>query len=402
MKKEQLEELMNQYLEGRINDADRQGLAEQFMDDRQQEDLTAVLQTILERTEGNPDMIPAEWWKMYSVVTGIDKAKQAVVKRMVSRRWYWAAAVITGLLLFAGYWFTKPSNGLRPVQDVVVQQVQDIAAPDKNRARIKLADGTIVYLDSAANGELVAGNGVQLLKTADGAIEYRADASAAGAALRHNTVQNPRGSKVIAIQLTDGSRVWLNAGSSFTYPVVFNGDERKVSISGEAYFEIAPNAAKPFTVSKEGMEVTVLGTHFNVRAYDDDRDIHVTLLEGSVRVQATAGKRASVVLKPGQQAVVQTGSDGQSPFIGASPDLEQVMAWKNGIFLYNETALEEIMRELARWYDVDIAFEEEAIKKAAFTGETKRTENVSEMLKMLEMTGVIRFTIEGRKIIVRK
>jgi ferric-dicitrate binding protein FerR (iron transport regulator) len=192
--------------------------------------------------------------------------------------------------------------------------------------------------------------------------------------------------------LADGSRIWLNAGSSVTYPVAFTGKERKVSVNGEAYFEVAPDHTKPFFVSKGEMSLQVLGTHFNVNAYDDEQDIKITLLEGSVKVSQ---RGQTGLLKPGEQARVAADIK-----VANTVDLESVMAWKNGKFSFADEDLKSIMRQLMRWYDVDIIYQND-VPERFFTAEISRNKNLLALLKVLEASD-IHFKIEGRKLTVIK
>ncbi len=257
------------------------------------------------------------------------------------RRWWAAAAVL--IVLGTATWFLIPKS----IDKRQVAVVTDIKPPASNRATIKLASGEIVYLDSAGKGAIATQDKVILTKLGDGSIAYKEKGNST--TVQYNTLSNPRGSKLIDMTLADGSRVWLNAGSTITYPVAFVGDERKVTVTGEAYFEVTHNAAMPFKVSKGETEVTVLGTHFNVNAYDDEGDIKVTLLEGSVRV---AQGSQTKMLKPGQQAVVKA----TQITLDENADTEMVMAWKNGLFLFKETDMASMLRQVGRWYDVEIVF----------------------------------------------
>jgi transmembrane sensor len=306
------------------------------------------------------------------------------------------AASIIGIIGIATYFIINNEKTIVRGPSSIVTTT-DVAPPDKNRAMIKLADGTTVYLDSARNGELAMQGGVKVVKTEDGKIVYETTDDGPQTTVKYNTLNNPRGSKVIDMTLADGSRVWLNAGSSVTYPVAFAGNERKVSITGEAYFEVAHNAKMPFKVSKGEMEVTVLGTHFNVNAYDDEGNIKVTLLEGSVKV-SSVNRDQSSVLKLGEQAIAANGGELN---VVKGVDVEQVMSWKNGLFDFgSKTSLEEIMRQVARWYDVDVVYE--VSLKENFGGSISRSVNVSEVLKKLELTGRVKFNVEGKKITVKK
>jgi ferric-dicitrate binding protein FerR (iron transport regulator) len=208
----------------------------------------------------------------------------------------------------------------------------------------------------------------------------------------YNTLSNPRGSKVISLTLSDGTRVWLNAGSSLRYPASFASSavNREVKITGEAYFEVAHDASKPFIVSKNDVSVTVLGTHFNVNAYDDESDIKITLLEGSVRVNKGSN---TGLLKPGQQAQVSS-----SVKVLNNTDVEQVMAWKNGKFSFNGSDIKTVMRELARWYDVNVEYKDEI--KETFFVKLDRNTNMSNVFRILQTTGAVHFKIEGKKVTV--
>lgn len=299
-----------------------------------------------------------------------------------------AASVL--LVIGVGAYFFLSRKTKESTEIVNVPVPVDIKAPQTNRAVITLADGTTVYLDSTANGQLAMQDNVKLVKLADGQIVYE-PAGRNPQSVSYNTLTNPRGSKVIDMTLADGSRVWLNAGSSVTYPVVFTGNERNVHITGEAYFEVASDVSKPFYVAKGDVRVQVLGTHFNVNAYEDEEDIRVTLYEGSVKVSRRA---QFVMLKPGQQAVA-----GQSVLrINHSPDLEEVIAWKNGLFTFDKADIKAVMRQLARWYDLEVEYRS-GTTGDLFGGSMQRDLPLSKVLEFLKKSEV-RFEVEGKKVIV--
>ena len=315
-------------------------------------------------------------------------------------KWGWAAASIL-LLLGIGSYFLFSKNKKQPI--VAVSIPTDIAAPTSNRAMITLADGTKVFLDSVGNGQLAQQGAVKLIKLANGRIAYQplgdGIASHDERDLSHiyNTLSNPRGSKIIDIALSDGSRVWLNAGSSLIYPTAFTGKERKVKITGEAYFEVAKMKDMPFHVTINDMaEVKVLGTHFNINAYEGEPGIKTTLLEGSIQTSLLgAGKTPDyVVLKPGQQAEITNKIK-----LNESVNTDQVMAWKNGLFNFENASLEEVMQQLSRWYDIEVVYEQ-AIPQMIFGGEMSRNVSLAGLLSGLERAGV-RFRIEeGNRLIV--
>jgi transmembrane sensor len=242
-------------------------------------------------------------------------------------------------------------------------------------------------LDSAANGALAQEGPAEVIKEG-GQIVYKG-AGGAGSVV-YNTMTTPRG-RQYNLMLADGTRVWLNAASSITYPTAFTGSERTVSITGEVYFEVAHRAAMPFTVQKGDVRVQVLGTHFNVNAYEEEPSLDVTLLEGAVRV--VKGGHTSHI-RPGQQAQVQ--GDGMK--VVSDVDVDEVMAWKNGYFRFGGVGIESLMGQLSRWYDVEIEYKKKVDDR--FYAEIPRDTKLSDALKALELTGQVRFGIEGKKIIV--
>lgn len=301
----------------------------------------------------------------------------------------WAAATVIFLLAGFSYFFlihrSSKSTGFAEVLN------NDVKAPQSNKAVITLANGQKVFLDSMGNGALAMQGNVKLIKLANGKIAYEHHSGELNSKMEYNTLSNPRGSKVINMVLSDGSKVWLDVGSSLTYPVAFIGNERKVSVTGEAYFEVAHDASKPFFVSCGSMNIRVLGTHFNVNAFEDDGlDIKVTLLEGSVKVN---NKNTNGLLKPGQQAVVNSKIK-----ILDDVDLDEVMGWKNGYFEFNNSSLQNVLSQVSRWYNVAIVYQGNN-KPRQFMGEIQRDLNLSEILKILEKNSV-KFQIKGNKLIV--
>jgi transmembrane sensor len=314
------------------------------------------------------------------------------------RRWQQYVAVAAVLLfVVAGLWLIvgrrdKTSDHVQQAQ--TGHPVRDVEAPKVTKAMITLADGRTVALDSVTSGMLATQGNVSVVRNAAGDISYTGSLSQTEGNILYNTLYNPRGSKVIHITLGDGSRVWLNAESSLRYPVAFAGNERRVAVTGEAYFEVARHTGKKFYVDASGVTTEVLGTHFNVHAYADEKDISVTLLEGKIK---TAGHGQSAILKPGQQ-VVATGN-GQLA-IRNEVDVDAVMAWKNGMFSFKSTDIKTIMLQIERWYDVEVSYEGE-VPHETITGDVPRNVNVSEVMKMLEYAG-LHFQIEGKKVVVKQ
>ncbi|QEC43126.1 FecR family protein [Pseudobacter ginsenosidimutans] len=322
----------------------------------------------------------------------IDQPVEPPVRKISFLRKPWvraAAVVLLTASLVALTWFLKDrSEENIPADRPAI--VQD-AAPAREGAILTLADGRSLLLDSLPNG-IVTTDGNTKIELENGQISYSHEKDTAGT-VRFNTMQTPRG-RTFHIQLPDGTMAWLNAASSITYPVQFKGKERNVSVQGEVYFEVAKNASMPFRVTvNDRTTVEVLGTHFNVNAYADEPLISTTLLEGSVRV--VSGN--SVILKPGE--VASQSNSGAASVIRVQPaDTDAVMAWKNNRFHFNHTDIPTIMRQLARWYDVDIVYEG-AVPTGHFNGKPSRNLSASQVLTLLQHIGV-NCRIEGKKIIV--
>lgn len=307
-----------------------------------------------------------------------------------SGKTYLAIAASLFLLLSVGLFFynhQKQQPETRPAS----LGLND-AAPGGNRAILMLADGKIINLDSAKTGTLISQSGLRIIKTKDGQLIYNASPVSQDSPITYNTISTPRGGQY-RINLPDGSAVWLNAISSLKFPVSFTGKERNVELSGEAYFEITKDTGKPFLVRSKQQTVEVLGTHFNINSYDDEQGVRTTLLEGSVKVISSSNQR-QVILKPGQQSQLEG-----STFLVKEVDAEESMAWKNGFFVFNAESIPSAMRKIARWYDMEIVYEGN-IGDQDLTGSVSRFQNVSEVLKMLKLTGIVHFKVEGRRITV--
>lgn len=302
------------------------------------------------------------------------------------------AAVL--LLGMAGIWFVfKPDRASKPsLAENTNLPKSDIAPPTDTRAVLELADGRIIVLDSAGSGSLATQGDALVSKLSADKIAYTPLDQESGPPTM-NTLRVPKGSRPIQLQLSDGSTVWLNVGSSITYPSYFTGNTRAVQMTGEAFFDISHDASKPFLVQRGQTQVAVLGTQFNVNGYEDEKAIKVTLLQGSVEVQRSAGEKLKI--SPGQQAVIPPEA---AIRLKEEVDLEEVMAWKNGWFYFNRMGLPEIMRQLEKWYDVEVEYQGLKTPKK-FSGMVNRNNNLSEVLKLMEMAG-IRFRITPKKIYV--
>ncbi len=303
-----------------------------------------------------------------------------------------AAAILLGVLLGTYFIYTGNSVDQKGLASTAsnLNRSNDIAPPTQARATLKLADGSTVYLDSNVNGTLARQGGVDITINQVGEIIY---SGAAADAITMNTLSLPRGSKPIRLVLSDGSLVWLNAASSITYPTAFVGKERKVSMMGEAYFEVSENKDMPFLVERNQLLVKVLGTHFNVNTYENETSNKVTLLSGLVDV---GNGKITKRLLPGQQASIS-----KSIFtVDENIDTDEVMAWKNGQFYFGGSDIKSIMKQIERYYDVEVEYKDEVPYQ--FVAKISRDVNVSAFLEKLELTNLIHFKIEGKKIIVMK
>jgi transmembrane sensor len=340
-------------------------------------------------------------------------------------KWIWAAACLL-LVASAVFYFLREQPGTTRIIKTVTTPPQQIP-PGKNGAILTLADGTTVLLDSLGNGKIASQQGTDVVIKA-GSLRY-ANADKNNREVAYNTLSTPRG-RQFQILLSDGTAVWLNAASSIRYPVVFSDTQRVVEIIGEAYFEVATRRlpAKggggkkiPFKViipsqpgGIGGATIEVLGTHFNVNAYSNEPAVKTTLIEGAVRVTQNAERetlnakpvtqkaKREIILKPGEQAIAASHSPrhgGHALTIDHSPDLEKVMAWKNGVFDFTDETLQDVMKQLERWYDIDVQYEKH-IPAIRFYGKMTKHISLNDLLIILEKSKV-HFQIEGRTLIVK-
>ncbi|NRF40885.1 FecR family protein [Pedobacter foliorum] len=297
-----------------------------------------------------------------------------------------AAAVFVIFAIGLGMWYFKGNN--EPVIQMAKVSGNDIA-PGNNQATLTLANGKTILLSSVVNEKLLKEAGAEVQKNSKGELVYKQLVPAESSELEYHTLTTSRGEQYQVI-LPDDSHVWLNSASSIKFPVNFaSSKERRVFITGEAYFEVAKDKIKPFRVVSDSQLVTVYGTHFNINSYKDEAGTRTTLLEGSVDVNGT-------LLKPKQQAINEDGGIKVIPV-----NVEDVVAWKNGYFRFKAETLESIMRKVSRWYNVDVEFQSESLKSIEFGGIMTKYMNVSMVLKKLELTGEASFELKGKTIIVK-
>ncbi len=342
-------------------------------------------------------------------------SSSGIVRHLANRWSRYAAAIILCLTIIGGYlWNQRQSSNEENITTVNV--FSDIA-PGKGGAILTLADGSQILLDSA-NIDTISVQGYTQATLADGQLTYHSphNTTDTNEPEEYNTLTTPPGYQ-FSVVLPDGTKVWLNAASTLNYPTVFNG-KRRVELTGEAYFEVTPNKNAPFLVSvNKQSEIEVLGTSFNIHAYTNEPVMHTTLITGKVKVHAipvstdrSFKNSKGNLLKPGQQIALPHSSSSSSPFSSEKViresiktldpmDIEKVLAWKNGIFNFENASLEEVMRQIARWYDLDIIYEK-GIPPITFGGQISRNVSLRSLLKGLE-DAQVHFRLEaGRRLVV--
>ena len=331
----------------------------------------------------------ADWARMWAAIQTATQKPGRGRLFFIGRVQAAAAILIFCLATGTAYWFfSGRDHGV--ARRAAVQRLAPIV-PGGNKAVLTLGDGSTISLDSAKEGVLTQQGNSKVVKVDAGVLAY--DAKKDGEVM-YNTIATPYGGQYQVV-LPDGSKVWLNAASSLRYPTAFAGAERRVELTGEGYFEIARDAAKPFVVhAGSGEDVQVLGTSFNIMAYANEEDSRTTLVSGKVRVVAQGGEAAEV--EPGTQAVLDHGKHSLSV---TEANVDQAIAWKNGLFRFHETGIRELMRQVERWYNVEVVYQTDGTDQD-FSGIVSRSKSIGELLRTLEMTNSVHFRIEGRKIIV--
>ena len=393
--KERIQFLLIKYLDGKAT-PDELGRLSDYLTEAPEEEVWMELMEELMTTEpALSGYDPAAWQPFVEVLkrknAGEGSSRGAAVHRIhfLKRSRWWAAAAI--LLLVGGAWLwtrmNKPSSPDLSKQETPLKDL----LPGGNRAILTLAGGKQIVLDSAANGLLTQQGNARVQKLADGQLAYQRIHEKSTEIL-YNTLSTPRGGQY-QLTLPDGSRVWLNAASSVTYPTAFTGAERTVKITGEAYFEVVHNDHQPFRVQAGDQLVEDIGTAFNVNAYSDEPGVRTTLVTGKVKVSRGAAAR---LLSPGQQAQ----SHGGDILLVPNADVTQALAWKNGVFAFRDADLPTVMRQLARWYDIDVEYDG-PVPTGAFDGEIGRSLTLKQVLQGLANTRINYTIINNHKIIIR-
>ncbi len=385
-------DLLKRYLYGHLNSAEVQELLDHIEQDEQvlPEQITELLAA--NSAQGTGD--PAQEEALFNRV--MEKGRRTRTIPLYRRIQWWAAAGVLVLLGAAGYYWQQQQQttggGKKSATEQVAMDASQLPAGRKG-AILTLSNGDKVSLDSAGNGAIAVQNGVRVALS-NGQLLYNADS--ASAHVVYNILNTPRG-REFRLVLPDGTQAWLNSASSIRYPTAFRGQERSVEITGEVYFEVAANANMPFRVKINGStSVDVLGTHFNINAYTDEKDIVATLAQGAIKFNVN---QESTILSPGQQAIVSNFSAGKQHIsTHENVDVAQVLAWKDGLFDFNHMPFDQVMRQLSRWYDIDVVYENK-IPEIDFEGTLGRDVSLSKILFFLSKVGV-QYRLEGRTLVI--
>ena len=410
MKTIRLHFLFQRYLDQECTPGEEAELMQLLADSSSDEEREKLISDCFDSLPETYALSEADADKVFNQI--IDKPLRKIIIPLYKKkgviRWISLAAAVAVILISVTivlFRNNKPVNEINQVVEIVKPinkpfYKNDIK-PGGNKAILTLADGTKIVLDDASEGAISRQGNTTIIKLDNGRLAYNAQtvSKMPSKAILYNTLTTPRGGQY-CVTLADGTIVWLNASTSMRFPTAFAGSERKVEIKGEAYFEVAKNAAMPFIVKAGNEEIKVLGTHFNVTAYADDKVIKTTLLEGRVEVSLIKSSKTEttgnlVILQPGQQSQLDLNND----LTVVDADLEEAIAWKNGYFVFNNENIESIMLKISRWYDIKVDYQVDPLNRD-FTGNISRTENVSEVLNMLEQTDAIHFKIEGKTITV--
>jgi transmembrane sensor len=380
----------------------------QYFETAEQEELYQLIRTELELMEEDSLATSKEELTLLRIFNQIEQqiggSDQQVEKKrrnigLFRKKVIYRMAIAATLFLVIGgglYYILKRNIS----ENIISRNYAKEILPGKSTATLTLASGRKITLSKSLKGELGQESGVVISKTTEGEIIYQAKGHQTGPSDQLNTLSTAKGEHYQVI-LPDGSKVWLNATSSVTYPVSFaKQQERRVKLAGEAYFEVAKDKQHAFIVKTNKQEIKVLGTHFNVSAYEDEAVTRTTLLEGSVRIvserRISTSGQSSVVLKPGQQAVLA----GRS-FSVNEVDKEESVAWKNGYFRFNKENITEVMRKLSRWYNIDVVYDG-PVSTEVFSGTASNTKPIEQVLHMLQYSNSVHFKVEGRRVTVTK
>lgn len=386
---ERLKELFLQHLNNSLTHKERQEFYLLVL----LEDLQPVLKELINNQwDNSEEAVQLSDEKAMAILRSViseGETKKTIIVRLLQQKWLRVAALFILLALGAFLWYQRNNTRTNdPAGDFAVQNIQ----PGKTGATLTLSDGTITTLDSLGNTIILDKSGAKVI-IRDGELQYDMVSPANKPALTH-TITTARGNQFHLI-LPDGTKVWLNAASSITYPLSFTKEKRTVQITGEVYFEVTKlSSGAPFVVTSPAQKITVLGTHFNVNTYEENSGTRTTLIEGKVRVSGL-NMTGEKILLPGQQSIVKKG---QTVQIQEATDMDQVMAWHQGYFYFTNTSFAEIMKQLSRWYDIDIHYEGK-IPDVEFEGKINRSVTLAQVLTFFKDSG-IRFKMENKTLYI--
>ena len=392
MNPELFNRLFEQYTSGVLDEKEKQQLLAMLDDPAYQEVLNSQLYQLYQ-ANGNEET---------ATTLLFDKIHQGVQQRLlqpekkerplpeINRLWRYTAAAAMITVLGTGFWLWKMRPAAKNIQPVTEKKT---TIPGGNKAVLTLANGEQILLDSAANGTLAQQNGVSIIKQQDGRLAYQTIAGNSQLPAT-NSLATPRGGQY-QLTLPDGTQVWLNTASSIQYPTTFTGKERIVTVTGEAYFEVAQNTNQPFLVNSNNQQIQVLGTAFNINAYQDEPDTRTTLLEGKIRVAAMNTKQSAIV-SPGVQAILSTAGDLST----AKANTTEVLAWRNGQIFLTSVSVPVVMRQISRWYDVNIVYEGKIPGNRFFNGIIDRNVPLTSLLEALA-SNHINTRLEGNTLTVK-
>lgn len=394
-----IQELIHKYEQGRLSETEKKELDLWYHSFNDQEAVVSDM------PEGNESDLSERIMARLNQSMMAEKALANESMALQKRKWNMSVAVALIFILLSGslYYLMVADNSDTPKPLVTKTSVPaNDVAPGGTKAMLTLDDGSIIVLDTASNGMLGQQGGAAVTKLDNGLVAYQAASNQTEKGddkIFYNTISTPKGGEY-QVTLSDGTKVWLNAASSIRFPTAFRGADRQVQITGEVYFEVAHNKTQPFRVAAGKSTIEVLGTHFNVNAYEDEMQVRTSLLEGAVKVYPVddLDHQQVKILKPGQQA--RMNKSGRRISVVNDFDTEEVIAWKNGLFVFKSEDLRSIMRQIARWYDVDVQYRGNG--DLQFTGQITRNNNVSKVLEMLELTGEVKFKVQDKQVIVTR
>ena len=347
--------------------------------------------TIPEATAKDEQTLKIKLWQAIESKRTPSNNKKGILQYLNVRRV--AAAIIFLVAGSAVYFLLNPTKTNSSIASLQANKTEKTTLlPGGNKATLTLANGKVITLDDAVNGTISTQTNTKIIKLKSGLLSYQTSNSATNALASINVLTTPKGGQY-QVELPDGSIVWLNAASSLKYPTFFSGNERVVELSGEAYFEVAKNKDMPFKVKVNDMEVAVLGTHFNVMAYNDESTVYTTLLEGSVRINTP---QSGITIVPGEQARFST----NSKIKVVDADVDEAVAWKNGFFQFNSADMQTVIKQLSRWYDVNIVCDKKIDEH--FTGTISRNVEADKVFKMLQSTGAIKIDVKNKQVLITK